>query len=98
MKYVAPTAAAMGQNIETVSAAIGMLGNAGIREVKLAPPCACHAKAGQAPKKMARDALANLGVQVTNSRGQDAGYGQHHRPAKRAQQQYGTNTTAFAQT
>ena len=50
MKYVAPTAAAMGQSIETVSVAIGMPGNAGIKGSRWHHPAHVHAKAGQAPK------------------------------------------------
>ena len=48
------------------------------------------------PPKMARDALANLGVQVTDSEGKMLDMVSIIAQPERAQQQYGTNTTAFA--
>lgn len=96
MKYVAPTAAAMGQSIETVSAAIGMLGNAGIKGSQAGTTLRMSMLRLVKPPKMARDALANLGVQVTDSEGKMLDMVSIIAQLERAQQQYGTNTTAFA--
>lgn len=69
MKYVAPVAAGVGQDIETVAAMAGKLGDAGIQGSM--GGTALRAILGRlaAPPKMAADALEELGIKTADASG-----------------------------
>lgn len=69
MKYVAPVAKASGQSLEGMAAAAGILGNAGIQADQAGTSLRMMLIRLAKPPKMARDALSELGVSVTDSKG-----------------------------
>lgn len=69
MKYAAPNAAAYGQDIETMAAAAGKLGDAGIQGSMAGTAMRAILSRLAAPPKMAADAIAELGLQVADAEG-----------------------------
>ncbi|WP_321346575.1 phage tail tape measure protein [Halopseudomonas oceani] len=69
MKYAAPNAAAYGQDIETMAAAAGKLGDAGIQGSMAGTAMRAILSRLAAPPKMAADAIAELGIQVADAEG-----------------------------
>jgi len=69
MKYVAPNAAAYGQSLETVAAAAGILGNAGIQASMGGTALRSILGRLAAPPKAAAEALDKLNIQVADAQG-----------------------------
>lgn len=69
MKYVAPVAKAAGQSLESMSAAAGILGNAGIQADSAGTALRMMLIRLAKPPKMARDALDDLGISVSDQNG-----------------------------
>lgn len=69
MKYAAPVAAALGQDIETVAAMAGKLGDAGIQGGMGGTALRAIMNRMSAPPKMARDAMDALGVSAKDAQG-----------------------------
>ncbi|RDG37967.1 phage tail tape measure protein [Streptomyces corynorhini] len=69
MKYVAPVASALGVEFEETSAAIGLLGNAGIQGSQAGTTLRMSLARLAAPPKRAAAALNKLGIQVKDSSG-----------------------------
>ncbi|WP_067754886.1 phage tail tape measure protein [Orrella dioscoreae] len=70
MKYVAPVAAGLGQDLETVSAMAGKLGDAGIQGSMGGTALRAVISRLAAPPKMAADALRKLGIRTKDAKGQ----------------------------
>lgn len=69
MKYVSPVAKAAGQSLESMAAAAGVLGNAGIQADSAGTALRMMLIRLARPPKMARDALNELGISVSDSQG-----------------------------
>lgn len=69
MKYAAPNAAAYGQNIETIAAAAGKLGDAGIQGSMGGTALRAILSRLAAPPKAAADALEELNIKVADAQG-----------------------------
>ncbi|MBK4202702.1 phage tail tape measure protein [Bacillus subtilis] len=69
MKYVAPVAKASGQSLESMAAAAGILGNAGIQADQAGTSLRMMLIRLARPPKMAREALEDLGVSVSDAEG-----------------------------
>ncbi|WP_459614369.1 phage tail tape measure protein [Bordetella sp. 2513F-2] len=69
MKYVAPVAAGVGQDIETMAAMAGKLGDAGIQGSMGGTALRAIVSRLAAPPKMAADALAELNIQTKDAAG-----------------------------
>ncbi|MEO1819453.1 phage tail tape measure protein [Pseudomonas sp.] len=69
MKYAAPVAAALGQDIETVAAMAGKLGDAGIQGSMGGTALRAIMNRMSAPPKMAREAMDALGVSAKDAQG-----------------------------
>lgn len=69
MKYVAPVAAGVGQDIETVAAMAGKLGDAGIQGSMGGTALRSIIGRLSAPPKMAADALEKLNIQTKDANG-----------------------------
>ncbi|WOD12777.1 phage tail tape measure protein [Pseudomonas sp. NyZ704] len=69
MKYAAPNAAAYGQEIEIMAAAAGKLGDAGIQGGMAGTALRAILSRLAAPPKMAADAIAELGLEVSDAEG-----------------------------
>ncbi|QVM87415.1 phage tail tape measure protein [Pseudomonas lalucatii] len=69
MKYVAPVAAGVGQDIETVAAMAGKLGDAGIQGSMGGTALRAIISRLAEPPKMAAKALAKLGVEAKDAQG-----------------------------
>lgn len=69
MKYVAPVAAGVGQDIETVAAMAGKLGDAGIQGSMGGTALRAILGRMAAPPKAAADALKSLSIQTKDARG-----------------------------
>ncbi|MDF1510763.1 phage tail tape measure protein [Robertmurraya sp. DFI.2.37] len=69
MKYVSPVAKAAGQSLESMAAAAGILGNAGIQADQAGTSLRMMLIRLAKPPKMARDALDELGISVSDSAG-----------------------------
>ncbi|WP_100523412.1 phage tail tape measure protein [Mycobacteroides abscessus] len=69
MKYVAPVAKAAGQSLESMSAAAGILGNAGIQADSAGTALRMMLIRLANPPKMAKDALDKLGISVSDQNG-----------------------------
>lgn len=69
MKYVAPVAAGVGQDIETMAAMAGKLGDAGIQGSMGGTALRAIISRLAAPPKMAADALNELGISAKDSMG-----------------------------
>ncbi len=70
MKYVAPVAASAGQSIESITAAIGALGNAGIQGSMAGTTLRKTLSTLMSPNKKVADTLKELGVNTRDSTGQ----------------------------
>ncbi len=70
MKYVAPVAAGAGQSIESITAAIGALGNAGIQGSMAGTTLRKTLSTLMSPNKRVADLLKELGVNTRDSSGQ----------------------------
>lgn len=69
MKYVAPIAHASGQSLESVAAAAGLLGNAGIQGTQAGTSLRRMLTRLAGPPKAAREELHDLGVTVEDAKG-----------------------------
>lgn len=69
MKYVAPVAAGVGQDIETMAAMAGKLGDAGIQGSMGGTALRAIISRLAAPPKMAADALEELGIKTSDANG-----------------------------
>lgn len=69
MKYVAPVAKSSGQSLEGMAAAAGILGNAGIQADQAGTSLRMMLIRLAKPPKMAKDALDQLGISVSDSQG-----------------------------
>ncbi|MFI7864496.1 phage tail tape measure protein [Ectopseudomonas khazarica] len=69
MKYVAPVAAGVGQDIETMAAMAGKLGDAGIQGSMGGTALRAIISRLAAPPKMAADALNELGISAKDAQG-----------------------------
>lgn len=69
MKYVAPTAAALGVDLETAAAMAGKLGDAGIQGSEAGTALRAVLARLAAPSKAAADVLAELGVATADANG-----------------------------
>lgn len=70
MKYVSPTAKAMGLSIEEVSAAVGLLGNAGIQGSMAGTSLSMSLTRLASPTKEAADLMKDLGFNAFDAEGQ----------------------------
>ena len=68
-KYVAPVAGALGFSIEDAALAIGLMANAGIKGSQAGTALRASFTRLVKPPKMAQDAMAELGLSVTDSGG-----------------------------
>ena len=69
MKYLGPIATATGQDFETMSAMVGLLGNVGIKGTQAGTSLRSAMLRLAAPPKQAAKALKSLGVSAKDSRG-----------------------------
>lgn len=69
MKYVAPVAKASGQSLELMAASAGILGNAGIQADQAGTSLRMMLIRLAKPPKMAKDALDQLGISVSDEQG-----------------------------
>lgn len=69
MKYLGPIATATGQDFETMSAMVGLLGNVGIKGTQAGTSLRSAMLRLSAPPKAAAKALKKLGVSAKDSRG-----------------------------
>lgn len=69
MKYLGPIATATGQDFETMSAMVGLLGNVGIRGTQAGTSLRSAMLRLAAPPKQAAGALKKLGISAKDSRG-----------------------------
>ena len=69
MKYLGPIATATGQDFETMSAMVGLLGNVGIKGTQAGTSLRSSMLRLAAPPKQAAKALKSLGVSAKDSRG-----------------------------
>lgn len=69
MKYLGPIATATGQDFETMSAMVGLLGNVGIKGTQAGTSLRSAMLRLAAPPKQAAKALKNLGVSAKDSKG-----------------------------
>lgn len=73
-KYVAPVAGALGFSIEDVSVAIGLMANAGIKGSEAGTALRAMLSRLVSPTKDSADAMALLGLNITNSDGTMRGF------------------------
>ncbi|MFD5468904.1 phage tail tape measure protein [Streptomyces sp. NPDC127105] len=69
MKYVAPVASSLGVEFEETTAAIGLLGNAGIQGSQAGTTLRMALARLASPPKKAAEALKKLGIEVNDSKG-----------------------------
>lgn len=69
MKYVAPIASAAGQSLESVAAAAGILGDAGIQGTQAGTSLRRMLTRLAAPPKAAREELHDLGITIEDAKG-----------------------------
>jgi len=69
MKYIGPAAASAGQSIETMTAAVGLMANVGVKGSQAGTSIRTALLRLQEPPKKAREALQALGVEVVDSQG-----------------------------
>lgn len=69
MEYVAPIAKTLGTSIEDASAMAGLLGNVGIQGQKAGTALRAMHNRLAAPTRMARDAMADIGLRVKDAAG-----------------------------
>jgi len=74
MKYVAPQAKALGISVEETSAAIGVLGNAGIKATMAGTGLSTMMVRLAAPVSRGREALKELGIQTYDASGKFLGF------------------------
>lgn len=69
-KYVAPVAGALGYNVEDVSVALGLMANQGIKASTAGTSLRSWMSRMSAPTKVVSSAMKDLGISLTDSKGQ----------------------------
>jgi TP901 family phage tail tape measure protein len=69
MKYIGPVAQSSGQSIESMTAAVGLMANVGVKGSQAGTSLRMALLQMQKPPKRAQEALAALGVQIVDSSG-----------------------------
>jgi TP901 family phage tail tape measure protein len=69
MKYVAPAATSAGQSIETMTAAVGLMSNVGVKGSMAGTSLRMALLRMQEPPKKAREALNALGIEIVDQSG-----------------------------
>jgi len=89
MKYVGPAAQSSGQSIETMTAAIGLMGNVGVKGSQAGTSLRMALLRMQDPPKKAKAALEALGVQIVDSGGKMRDFVDIIGDMERAQSKFG---------
>lgn len=89
MKYVGPAAQSSGQSLETMTAAIGLMANVGVKGSQAGTSLRMALLRMSDPPKKAREALASLGVEIVDQQGKMRDFVDIIGDLERAQSRFG---------